>query len=394
VIWKAVSVAVVVMLWSGTIFAASRNALVIGIANYHALPRLTNTVNDAESVAAALRRSDFDVELLIDPDTASLQEAVAGLDRKTQGSSAALFYYAGHAVQYENRNYLLGVDAHPANVDDLETQGLDLAEVMSRLVKTKLRLIFVDACRDSPFSFSEHVGGLAPLSVGLGTTLVFSAAPEEVALDGNGLHSPFATALLAHMSTMGLELSPMLRAVSADLQIATDGKQQMSPFDNRTSEFFFVPTRGLKTEERSRADSVAIHDVSGLLSKLQQFSGAERLFQLQDSIHSLPARAELDAGQVQALLGDIPAPALRRYGLKLLLPFTLRPISAPDGSRLLASFTGGGRGEALNLILPCLSRPMPPNESSDIVGDTPAPLRAVLTSELGTKPERALCPKF
>src|SRR5437016_12117381 len=79
--------------------AERRVALVVGAANYKNGPRLANTLNDAKGMAAALARTGFEVETLLDPDRAALEAAVRRLGQRAQAADASLFYYAGHALE-------------------------------------------------------------------------------------------------------------------------------------------------------------------------------------------------------------------------------------------------------------------------------------------------------
>ena len=55
--------------------------------------------------------------------------------------------------------------------------------------------------------------------------LAFATAPGQVALDGEGLNSPFSTALVRHMGTPGLEVQQMLTRVRAEVVASTKSKQ-------------------------------------------------------------------------------------------------------------------------------------------------------------------------
>lgn len=56
--------------------------------------------------------------------------------------------------------------------------------------------------------------------------VVYSAAPGEVAQDGDGRNSPFTAAFLKHAETTGLEVEQMLKRVTAEVEKATKGTQQ------------------------------------------------------------------------------------------------------------------------------------------------------------------------
>lgn len=137
----------------GTV-AEERAALVVGVGHYAVLRLLLNAIGDVRAVAGALGQAGFKVTLLVDPSIADLRAAAAAAAADVQtaakGISAALFYYAGHAVQFQNRNYLLAANADPRDADALDDQGLELTEIAMRMVEAALLLVILDSCRDSP----------------------------------------------------------------------------------------------------------------------------------------------------------------------------------------------------------------------------------------------------
>jgi hypothetical protein len=377
-----------------SVAAKERWALVVGIGHYTALPALPNAISDARAIADMLGAAGFRPTLLIDPTISALRRAVAEARTMAAGAPAAVFYYAGHAVQFHNRNYLLAIDADPRSVDALEDQGLDLSRVTERLASAGLRLIFLDACRDNPLDFPVEPGmekGLAPMPAGVGTTIVFAAAPGHAALDGTNGHSPFTTALLAHLPTPGLELSPMLREVARDLLTHTDGRQQLEPRDNRVEPFFFVPT-GTAIAATAPISPYVGGKVDLLLAQLEPLDGTRRLYGLEDALRTTPLQRGLDAGQTLAIMGDIPAPALRRHALGLLLPALLAPISEPETVRLLEGFDGTARASTIEMLLPCLALPMTEEEAGRVLADVPTPSRALLAKTLGRPSDKSSCP--
>src|SRR5215475_2800056 len=80
--------------------ADTRVALVIGNGAYKHIPRLRNPQNDAEDVAAALKRSGFDTILATDLDKAGMDNAAIRFARAARDANVALLYYSGHALQF------------------------------------------------------------------------------------------------------------------------------------------------------------------------------------------------------------------------------------------------------------------------------------------------------
>src|ERR1700753_1559701 len=115
--------AVLAVLFSGMIAAPAaadtRVALVIGNGAYIHVPHLPNPAHDAQDVAAALKRTGFDVIVGVDLDQAGMQDASIRFARAARSADVALFYYSGHAMQYAGVNYLVPVDAELRDEADL-----------------------------------------------------------------------------------------------------------------------------------------------------------------------------------------------------------------------------------------------------------------------------------
>ena len=90
--------------------AEPRTALVIGNARYATAP-LRNPVNDARSMAGALRGLGFDVTLLEDVSQTQMKRAIDRFGKKLRDGGVGLFYFSGHGMQVGGRNYLIPVNA-------------------------------------------------------------------------------------------------------------------------------------------------------------------------------------------------------------------------------------------------------------------------------------------
>ena len=99
--------------------AATRVALVIGNGAYGHVSPLPNPPNDARAVAAALRDLGFDVIEAIDLDQSAMRGVLGDFAARIEGSEVGLFFYAGHGLQVNGRNYLLPVDTVLAREADV-----------------------------------------------------------------------------------------------------------------------------------------------------------------------------------------------------------------------------------------------------------------------------------
>jgi Caspase domain len=96
---------------SSPALAEKRVALVIGNGAYMHAPPLPNPTHDAEDVAAALKRSGFEVISGSNLAQADMQENEIGFARAANNADVAVFYYSGHAMQFNGVNYLMPIDA-------------------------------------------------------------------------------------------------------------------------------------------------------------------------------------------------------------------------------------------------------------------------------------------
>jgi hypothetical protein len=160
-----------------------RVALVIGNGQYASAP-LANSVNDSRAVAQSLREMGFHV---IERENLGARQIPATL-REFRSSltpgSVALFFYAGHGLQIKGVNYLPAVDADINSEDDVPMQSIDVNRVLDILAdsKTRLNLLFLDACRNNPYarSMRSGVSGLAKVDAPSGNPhLVRHAARQH-----------------------------------------------------------------------------------------------------------------------------------------------------------------------------------------------------------------------
>jgi L-alanine-DL-glutamate epimerase-like enolase superfamily enzyme len=84
----------------GATAAESRVAPVIGNSAYQNTPALPNPKRDAQAIGEALKRVGFDVDLRIDVTKTIMDEALRRFGDRLEHAQVALFYYAGHGLQF------------------------------------------------------------------------------------------------------------------------------------------------------------------------------------------------------------------------------------------------------------------------------------------------------
>lgn len=224
--------------------AAPRVALVIGNAAYPRAP-LNNPGNDARALAAALRAVGFAVDMRMDCSRYQMDVAIGAFcDKVAQARSVALFYFAGHGVQVDWRNYLLPVDMQLAHADDLARQSVDLGTLLDRLgqAHSPSNIVILDACRDNPFGSAGKTGaGLSQMDAPPRTLLAYATAPGNVASDGDGMNGLYTENLLKELGRPGARIEDMFKRVRLSVRLRSHGRQIPWESTSLEDDFYFVP---------------------------------------------------------------------------------------------------------------------------------------------------------
>ncbi len=215
--------------------AERRVALVVGNETYAEIGILKNPINDARLVGKSLQSLDFELiaaEPLLDLDKVRLEAAIRDFARALNGpETIGLFYYAGHAIEYRGRNYLIPIDAGLETEADVEFELVDVNLVLRQmgLAGNPLNMLILDACRNNPFSGRglRAVGrGLARIDAPKGTLISYATRPGDVAADGTGANSPYTSALVEAIQTPNLDVLRVFNKVGLLVAEATGGQQE------------------------------------------------------------------------------------------------------------------------------------------------------------------------
>ncbi len=254
--WALLAVAVS---WSSASYAEKRVALVIGNGAYKNVANLPNPPKDAEAMAALLRNVGFDVVQGTDLNRNAMTDTLRKFAGEAENADVALFFYAGHGLQLDGKNYLLPIDSNPKSELDVKLGGpIEVDTMLNQTMGTaKVKLVFLDACRDNPFveQISRSLktrslavkSGMAEMKSSEGTLLAFATAPGQVALDGQGGHSPFTKALLDNLGAANEEISVALTKVRAEVADLTKKKQSPWASTNLTGLFYMNKTATAET---------------------------------------------------------------------------------------------------------------------------------------------------
>ncbi len=209
-----------------------RAALIIGNGAYTEIPKLNNPVNDAHDIAVVLKSLGFEVIERTDVDLEDMEQSLKSFKKLLPGLDVALFFYSGHGVQIQGENYLLPVGERFSSESTVRSRAVSVGQVLDiiRDAQVPTALIFLDACRDNPFTGWTR-GGLRGLSVvkappKIETMISYATEPGETANDGSSRNSFFTSALLKSIQNPSYEIADLMRQVRADVMQATNGEQR------------------------------------------------------------------------------------------------------------------------------------------------------------------------
>lgn len=270
--WCAVALAACLWLAPLEAWAESRIALLIGNATYQGVGALLNPPKDVALLSDALGKAGFKVRIETDLGGESMRRALRDFASDAEQADWAIVYYAGHGIEMGGQNYLVPVDARLQTDRDVPFETVALDQVLQSVEGArKLRLVIVDACRNNPFAGQMRTSsatrsttrGLARVEPEGGTLVAYAAKVGQVALDGDGQNSPFVTALAKAVSTQGLELNKVFRAVRDDVLRSTGRRQEPYIYGSLPADdFFFVPPAPAPGVRVASADAAPAADTA------------------------------------------------------------------------------------------------------------------------------------
>ncbi len=308
----ALTLAPAVMLAQAQSFVSAgdnnRLALVIGNSSYRDAP-LTNPVNDANAMARSLEAVGFKVILLTNATRNSMRQGMRQFTDQIQaGRGVALFYYAGHGIQINGRNYLLPVGSDVQREYEVEDEAIDAGSVLNLMsaAKSRVNIVILDACRNNPFtrSFRSAINGLAPMQAPAGTVLAYATAPGEVASDGSGDNGLYTQHLLKNLSIPGLRIEDVFKNVRVGVRQDSGGKQ--IPWENTSLEgdFYFKAGTATPGAQASGLTAEQVQQVvtSALAGRDQEESARRQAQQLEieRAVQAALQKREQEAAAAQA----------------------------------------------------------------------------------------------
>jgi uncharacterized caspase-like protein len=208
----------------------SRIALVIGNGNYpDASAPLTQPINDARALTAALRRDGFDVDVVEDASRDDMDRAVGRLKSKIKPDSVVMLFFGGYGVQVGRESYMIPVDATIWKEADVRRDGVSIESVLDVMKEQGAcaKLVVVDASRRNPYErrFRAFSHGLAPIAAPDNALILTSATPGKVVDDSRGQDSVLVAELLNNLNAQAAAAETVFNKTRVAISRASDGAQ-------------------------------------------------------------------------------------------------------------------------------------------------------------------------
>jgi uncharacterized caspase-like protein len=245
-----------------------RIALLVGNADYYFAP-LKNPLNDANDLGSKLADIGFETRVMDNPGYEKFRAAIRSFYHEVSldPETLSVFYYAGHAVQMNNINYLIAVDSKIADQQSLIDGSISINDLLRDMQQTnnQQNLIILDACRDNPFKalsaeaqsrgialpddkVRDLQQGLAPVEAPAGTIIAYATAPGGVAKDGKGRNGTYTQYLLEHLDQQR-PVEEVFKRVRKDVVKASKGKQIPWEHSSMSKSVYFYPPRNEEIPE-------------------------------------------------------------------------------------------------------------------------------------------------
>lgn len=218
-------------------------ALIIGNSAYSDSP-LKNPVNDANAVQERLAKLGFKTLKKINVTSKGMEEGLNEFSSHLNECEVALFFFAGHGMQIEGKNYLTAIDTNFDKEIDAKYSSLPLDKVIEIMEKgtNQTNIIMLDACRNNPYERrwrGAESRGLAPVYAPKGMIIGYATSPGQVAYDGEGQNGSYTDAFLKHVSTPDITIEDLFKRVRNTLSSSTRGRQISWEHTSLMGDFYF-----------------------------------------------------------------------------------------------------------------------------------------------------------
>ncbi|MEN8219564.1 MAG: SUMF1/EgtB/PvdO family nonheme iron enzyme [Pseudomonadota bacterium] len=228
-------------------YTGKKIALVIGNWAYRFKP-LNNPKNDARKMAQQLSQLGFEVIHKENLSFEEMQDEVIQFKLKLRKrGQVGLFYFAGHGLEVDGKNYLLPTDLRVPETQLIKSESIKaqwVVDVMEH-AGSQINIVILDACHTFPRPDKPHVTcekyGLAAMNAPKGTFISFATGPGQSTPDGKkGTNGLYTGHLLKFMRQPGLTIEEVFKKTRQQVARETRNKQVPPVFSSLIDDFCLV----------------------------------------------------------------------------------------------------------------------------------------------------------
>jgi formylglycine-generating enzyme required for sulfatase activity len=227
-----------------------RFALLIGNQEYQK-GRLDTSHHDVDDMEKSLKAVGFKVRKLKDQNLGEMKQAIVGFGEllTRDENTVGLFYFSGHGMQYQGKNFLFPIGAMlsvtmPEHLP-LETLNAEYLLATMKGAGNQLNLVFLDTCRDHSFAKGWAKGperpGLAPMQAPSGSLIAYATGANRpaLAISEGERNSPYTRYLKEGILKPGMSIFEMLTQVRVAVKKETGDFQEPDFYSGLDGTFCF-----------------------------------------------------------------------------------------------------------------------------------------------------------
>ncbi len=266
-----------------------RIALVLGNSDYGtSIGKLKNPVNDANDMAEALKRLGFSLvggKPQFNLNRRQMLEQIREFGSQIKQGGVGLFYFAGHGVQVDRRNYLIPITDSLKYQEDAEFEAIDVDAVLREMeyADNALNILILDACRNNALpkkTRNMKDGLIEPNLKPSGVYIAFAARDGQTASENaSGRNGLYTQELLKNIETPNLRLEDIFIKTRVEVKRLSNRIQEPIEYGALDAPFYF-----LKTEVNSTLVTQSVISIIPFLIPPENIKRAEKIAQLGEEL--------------------------------------------------------------------------------------------------------------
>ncbi len=199
-------------------------------------------------MAKLLRQLGFEVIHKENLDFDEMEDAVINFKLQLMDKAkVGLFYFAGHGLEIEKKNYLLATDLRVPETQLIKKKSLEAQWVVNVMedAGSLVNIVILDACRtfprpDKSRSTNEEYD-FASMNAPKGTIIGFATGTGEKSSDGKkGTNGVYTGHLLKFMRQAGLSIEEVFKKTRQQVAMDTANQQVPPVYNSLIGDFCFV----------------------------------------------------------------------------------------------------------------------------------------------------------